>query len=54
MHVSFKDKNSRTLPDHVGPSSIGSSASLNKYPTIEVYLLAPADPTATDATTFSS
>ncbi|KAI8955376.1 hypothetical protein F4801DRAFT_529124 [Xylaria longipes] len=35
MHVSFKDKNSQTLSNYVGPSSIESSASLNKYPTIE-------------------
>ncbi|KAI1758439.1 hypothetical protein F4782DRAFT_478133 [Xylaria castorea] len=35
MHVSFKDKNSQILPNYVGPSSVGSSVSLNKYPTIE-------------------
>ncbi|KAI0451297.1 hypothetical protein F5B21DRAFT_487483 [Xylaria acuta] len=35
LHVSFKDKNSQTLPNYIGPSSLVSSASLNKYPTIE-------------------
>ncbi|KAI0188768.1 hypothetical protein EV127DRAFT_116719 [Xylaria flabelliformis] len=35
MHVSFKNKNTQTLPNYVGPNSIGDPASLRNYHAIE-------------------
>ncbi|KAI0548667.1 hypothetical protein F4679DRAFT_308766 [Xylaria curta] len=52
MHVSFKNRNTQTLPNYVGPDSIGDSTSLKRYPAIE--FVVDDDPRPTDPPEHSS